>query len=136
MPSGNTTLTCRNGHTTWALVTTHPPSTRTPLPTPRSVEMNASDGETRSKSARVDIVVAVGATVVVVVVVDGGGGAVVVTGSVAEQAAAARLRSVSSNALRTAQQRSRNEDPGVGPDVCVIRRPIGFSPGECGGTKA
>lgn len=70
--------------------------------------MNASDGETRSKSSRVDIVVDVGATVVVVAVVDGGGGAVVLTtGSVAEQAAATRLRSVSANALRTARQSSR-----------------------------
>lgn len=48
-PSGKTTLTRSNGHVTWALVKTYPPSISMPLPVKAAVRMNATDGDTSAK---------------------------------------------------------------------------------------
>ena len=48
-PSGNTTRTVSYGQTTWAFVTTCPPSINTPLPVPAALSIRTIEGATLSK---------------------------------------------------------------------------------------
>jgi hypothetical protein len=108
--SEKVTLTAPNGQTTWAFVTTKPPSIRRPLPERFSVLMKATEGEMRAKMSATVTRAGVGVAVAVAVevgvgVADGVGLAVLVgamvgdgegVGCTAAEAGVAAADSVSS----------------------------------------